>query len=70
MIIKHAAAPDAGTLAVRPDRAAELLDTSRRTIYLLMATGELRWFYIGSARRRITIADIEAYIERQQAAAS
>jgi excisionase family DNA binding protein len=69
MIIKHAA-PVADTLAVRPDRAAELLDTSRRTIYLLMAAGELRWFYIGSARRRITIADIEAYIERQQAAAS
>lgn len=53
-------------VAVRPARAAELLDVSRATIYNLMARGELPSFHVGQSRR-ILLADIEAYIAQQQA---
>lgn len=53
-------------VAVRPARAAELLDVSRATIYNLMAQGELPSFRVGQSRR-ILLATIEAYIARQQA---
>jgi putative molybdopterin biosynthesis protein len=55
-----------GHLAVRPGKAADLLDVSRATIYNLMDRGELPSFTVGRSRR-ILLAEIEAYIGRQQA---
>lgn len=37
-------------LAYRPEQAAELMNTSRDTIYRLLKTGQLRSFKIGQGR--------------------
>jgi excisionase family DNA binding protein len=60
------AAPAQDAIAVRPAKAAEMLDVSRATIYNLIAQGELRSFRVGQSRR-ILLAEIAAYITRQQA---
>jgi excisionase family DNA binding protein len=61
----HPEAPDPRG-AIRPGKAAELLDCSRAKIYQLIADGELRSFKIGRGRR-ILLADLDAYIARQAA---
>lgn len=50
-------------MAVRPERAAELLDVSRATIYNLMSRGELKSFMVGRSRR-IAREEIQSYIDR------
>lgn len=54
-------------LAVRPQRAAELLGVSRPTIYHLMEAGELASFKVGSARR-IPVDELREFIARRVAA--
>lgn len=56
--------PSDDVMAVRPERAAELLDVSRATIYNLMSRGELRSFMVGRSRR-IAREEIQGYIDRQ-----
>lgn len=51
-------------LAVRPQRAADLLGVSRPTIYNLMDAGELASFKVGSARR-IPVDALRGYIARR-----
>ena len=47
-----------------PQRAAQLLDVSRRTIYVLMENGDLPSINVGRLRR-IPVAGIVSYIDRQ-----
>lgn len=50
-------------------KAAETLAVSKRTIERLVAEGELPVVRIGGARR-ITVDDVEAFIERQRTTAA
>jgi excisionase family DNA binding protein len=52
-------------LQVKIKRAAELLDYSERTIYRLIDAGELDAVGSGT-RRRIPVASIHAYMERNR----
>lgn len=55
-------------LQVKIKRAAKLLDYSERTIYRLIGAGELDAVGSGT-RRRIPVASIHAYMERNRAQA-
>ena len=50
-------------LLVSPEEAASMLSVARSTVYVLMASGELRRVKIGKARR-LRIEDIEAFVDR------
>lgn len=54
-------------LAVKPERAAAMLDISRAKVYELLARGELPSFRIDNSRR-ILVADIHKYTEERIAA--
>ena len=54
-------------LVVKPTRACQLLSCGRTRLYGLIAAKELDSFLDGGARK-ITVASIHAYIERQLAA--
>jgi excisionase family DNA binding protein len=56
-------------VAVRPERAAAMLDISRAKLYELLARGELPSFMIDSSRR-ILVADIHKYATERAAAAA
>ena len=56
-----------GPLMVRIPEAAERLGLSRSTVYELIAAGELRVVRYGRAVR-VPVAELSAWIERQQAA--
>lgn len=53
--------------AIRPEKAADLLDCSRAKVYQLMKAGELPSFKIGRSRR-IRLVDIHAYVARELSA--
>ena len=55
-------------LVVKPARACQMLSCGRTRLYQLIAAKELDSFLDGGARK-ITIASIHRYIERQLAAA-
>jgi excisionase family DNA binding protein len=61
-----ATTPDS-QLAVRPERAAAMLDISRAKLYQLIARGELPSFWIDTSRR-ILVADIHTYAAERLAA--
>jgi hypothetical protein len=52
------------TIAVPPEQARHMLQVSMSHLYGLMRTGELESFHSGRARR-VTVASIRSYIERQ-----
>jgi excisionase family DNA binding protein len=54
-------------LLVAPRRAEQMLGISHKKLYDLLNAGELESLRIGSARR-ITVASIEAFIERGKSA--
>jgi excisionase family DNA binding protein len=54
-------------LAVKPERAAAMLDISRAKVYELLARGDLPSFWIDSSRR-ILVADIHKYMKDRMAA--
>lgn len=60
-------APDGALRAYSPDFVASLFDVSRRTIYTLIASGELPSLEIGRLRR-IPHSAVVAYLQRQLAA--
>jgi len=49
---------------LRPDQVAEILDVSRRTVYRLVAEGELEAFRVRGSLR-IRESAVRAYIRRQ-----
>jgi len=53
-------------LAHSPDRAAQRLGVSTRSVYNLIACGELRSFKIGK-RRLITDPELQEFVERKLA---
>ena len=55
-------------VAVKPERAAAMLDISRAKLYQLLTRGELPSFYIDNSRR-ILVADIRKYAADRLAAA-
>jgi excisionase family DNA binding protein len=61
------AAADSPFFAVKPERAASMLDISRAKIYELLARGELPSFTIDSSRR-IRVEDIHKYAKERLAA--
>ena len=60
---------DGERLAVSPRRAWNMLDIGNTRGYELLKAGELESYMEGRARR-ITVRSIQAYIDRQVAAAS
>lgn len=52
-------------LVYTAEQAAELLQVSRRTVYELLRTGELRSVKIGKLRR-IPLRALEAFLEQGQ----
>lgn len=48
-------------IAVSPLRASQLLGLSRTTLYLAMATGQLKSFRVGRARR-IALEEIRRFV--------
>lgn len=46
-----------------PRSAADWLDTSRATVYRLMASGDVPFVRLGN-QRRIRVTDLEAYVSR------
>jgi hypothetical protein len=58
-----------GPLVVKPDIAWKLLACGRTRGYELLAAGEFESFKDGRSRK-ITVASIERYIERQLAASN
>jgi len=65
-IAGHSKDPEA--LVVKPTRACQMLNCGRTQLYALIAAKELDSFLDGGARK-ITIASIHRYIERQLATA-
>lgn len=64
MTEKNAERPAIEPLLVRVEEAARILSLSRSTIYEMMDSGELpsvRW----GAARRISVAALRAWVERQ-----
>jgi len=55
---------DSEPLVVKPARACQMLSCGRTRLYALLAAKELDTFLDGGARK-ITVASIHAYIERQ-----
>ena len=52
---------------LRPDECADILDCSRRTIYRLVANGELLAFQVGGLKKgglRIPRKELDNYIKR------
>lgn len=62
-------APKLQPLAHSPDSAAQRLGVSTRSVYNLIATGELKSFKIGK-RRLITDPELQRLVERKQQAAA
>jgi len=67
-ILSTGQSKDAEALVVKPARACQLLSCGRTRLYELLAARELDTFLDGGARK-ITVASIYAYIERQLATA-
>ena len=61
-------APNLEPLARSPKRAAQRLGVSERTVYTLIATGELRSFKIGK-RRLVTDPELQRLIDKKMAEA-
>lgn len=59
----------ADQVAVKPERAAAMLDISRAKLYELLGRGELPSFMIDSSRR-ILVADVHKYAAERAAAAA
>jgi excisionase family DNA binding protein len=53
-----------GKLVIRPKQAQHLLDCGHTRLYEMIGAGEIESFMDGGARK-ITVASIEAYIERK-----
>jgi excisionase family DNA binding protein len=68
-IERSSAAPSVAAIAVTPREACRLLSLGGSRVYDLMKSGELVSYQDGRARR-ITVASIHAYVERQIAAAA
>ncbi len=49
--------------AMKVDKVAELLDVSTKTVYRLVATGELGCIHVGRAVR-VTRGQLDAYLEK------
>jgi excisionase family DNA binding protein len=60
----QATGKDSKAIVVKPARACEMLSCGRTHLYGLIAAKELDSFLDGGARK-ITVASIHAYIERQ-----
>jgi excisionase family DNA binding protein len=56
-------------LAVRPRQAAQMLGVGQTKLYELLNAGDLDSFHIGRSRR-VTMASISRYIDRQLTAAN
>ena len=50
--------------AVRPEKAAEIIDVSRSKFWTLLATGEIESFK-GGRSRRVPLASLRAWMDRQ-----
>jgi hypothetical protein len=53
-----------GKLVIRPKQAMHLLDCGHTRLYEMIGAGEVESFMDGGARK-ITVASIEAYIQRK-----
>jgi excisionase family DNA binding protein len=69
LLVPQGRRPTVVETLVRPERAAELLDCGRSTIYELLATGQLHSVKIGKLRR-IPLSAIDEYVARLVSAGS
>jgi len=51
---------------LRVDEVAEFLAVSRRSVYRLVQSGQLRCVRVGAASPRIRVGDLIAFIESQR----
>lgn len=51
---------------LRLEEAGDYLRLSRRSLYRLLQSGQLRWVRVSPASRRIRFEDLTAFIEAQR----